>query len=115
MSWTQEAVEKRLDELRKLGQEAAAAKKEMVMSEEGKKGMLAILMKEYASKGFESAVAQEREARADPRMSQFIEAWGIAVEKYESARWELEVAKIGVSARQTLEATRRAEMKGYGL
>jgi hypothetical protein len=115
MSLDPQAVEKRLHELRNLGKAAAEAKRKMVVAEEGKKGMLAVLMKEYATKGFDSAAAQEREARADPRMQQFIEAWGISVELYESARWELEVAKIGVSAYQTLEATRRVEMRGYGL
>jgi hypothetical protein len=111
----EQAVERRLDELRKLGDQAAKAKKILVMAEEGKKSKLAVLMKKYAAKGFDSAVAQEREARADPEMAQFIEAWGIAVEEYESARWQLEVAKIGVSAWQTVEATKRAEMKGYGV
>lgn len=115
MSLDPQAVERRLQQLRDLGKKAASAKKNMVMAEEGKKSILATLMKEYATKGFESAVAQEREARADSRMQQFIEAWGISVEEYESARWELEVAKIGVSAYQTLEATRRVEMRGYGL
>ena len=115
MSLSPDRVEKRLAELRELGERAAKAKREMVMAEEGKKGMLAVLMKEYAANGFDSPVSHELEARADSRMEQFIEAWVCAVELYESARWQLEVAKIGVSAYQTLEATRRVEMKGYGL
>lgn len=115
MSLDPQAVERRLSELRSLGESAAKAKREMVMAEEGKKSMLAVLMKEYATKGFDSAVSQEREARADDRMKQFIESWGDAVQIYESARFQLEVAKIGVSAYQTLEATRRVEMRGYGL
>lgn len=115
MAFTQESVEKRLKDLRELGYKAAKAKMNMVKAEEGKKSILATFMKEYAAKGFDSAAAQEREARADPRMQEFIDAWGFAVEEYESARWELEVAKIGVSAYQTLEATRRVEMKGYGV
>ena len=72
MNLDQAVVEKRLHQLRELGKEAAAAKKVMVKMEEGKKSTLAILMKEYATKGFDAANAQEREARADPRMLELI-------------------------------------------
>lgn len=109
-----ERYEKRLAELRDLGPKAAKAKAVMVKLEEGKKGMLAVLMKEYAAKGFDTAVAQEREARADKRMEDMIENWGNAVEEYESARWELEVARMGVSLIQTEAANERVERRGYG-
>lgn len=110
----QQAVEKRLHQLREMGAHAAKAKRDMVTAEEGKKSMLAILMKKYAAMGITAANAQEREARADPEMMAFIEAWGVAVEAYESARWQLEVAKLGVSLIQTAEANERVERKGYG-
>jgi len=109
-----ERYEKRLDELRKLGPKAAKAKAVMVKLEEGKKSTLAVLMKEYAAKGFDAANAQEREARADQRMIDLVEQWGNAVEDYESARWELEVARLGVSLIQTEAANERVERKGYG-
>ena len=105
--------EKRLHELRKLGAEAAKAKAVMVKLEEGKKSTLAVLMKKYAALGFDAANAQEREARADPQMIELIEQWGNAVEIYESARWELEIAKMGVSLIQTEAANERVERKGY--
>lgn len=110
----QQAVEKRLHQLRELGKVAAKAKATMVKLEEGKRSTLAILMKEYAAKGYDAANAQEREARADQRMLDLIETWGVAVEQYESARWELEVAKLGVSLIQTAAANERVERKGYG-
>lgn len=111
---TEEIVERRLAELRALGREYAKAKSDAVKMEEGKKSKLAVLMKRYATKGFDSAAAQEREARADPEFQEYLEAWAVAVETAESARWQLEVAKIGVEIRRTMEATRRAEMSGYG-
>lgn len=108
------AIEKRLTELRLMGKEAAKAKSVMVKMDEGKKSLLAVLMKEYAAKGITAANAQEREARADKRMADMIEQWGEAVEQYESARWQLEVAKLGVDLLRTIEASKRAEYKGYG-
>ena len=110
----QQAIEKRLHQLRELGKVAAKAKSDMVKAEEGKRSLLAVLMKEYAAKGYDAANAQEREARADKRMHDMIEAWGTSVEIYESARWELEVAKLGVSLLQTQAATQRVEMMAYG-
>lgn len=115
MSLDPQAVERRLQELRNLADRAAKAKRVLVMMEEGKKSTLAVLMKRYAAKGFDSAAAQEREARADPEMNDMINAWGDAAEEYESARLHLEVAKMGIQVWQTIESSRRAEMKGYGL
>ena len=114
MSLDQQAIEKRLHQLRELGKQAAKAKSDMVKLEEGKRSTLAILMKKYAAMGIDAANAQEREARADPEMLKLIETWGTAVEIYESARWELEVAKLGVSLLQTQAATQRVEMMAYG-
>jgi hypothetical protein len=111
----QQSIEKRLHQLRELGKQAAKAKSDMVKAEEGKKSLLAVLMKEYSMKGFDAANAQEREARADQRMHDMIEAWGTSVEIYESARWELEVAKLGVSLLQTVSANERIERRGYGV
>jgi site-specific recombinase len=108
------SIEKRLHQLRELGKVAAKAKSDMVKLEEGKRSTLAILMKKYAAQGIDAANAQEREARADPEMLALIQTWGDAVEIYESARWELEVAKLGVSLIQTAAANERIERKGYG-
>jgi hypothetical protein len=110
---SEEIVERRLQQLRALGREYAKAKAECIKIEEGKKSVLAVLMKRYAAKGFESAAAQEREARADPEYRETIEALATAVEIAEAARWQLEVAKLGVDMYRTLEASRRAELSGY--
>ena len=109
------AVEKRLQELRDLVDVAAKAKRVIASMEEGKKSKLAVLMKAYEIRGYKTAVSQEREARADPEFTDSLESYYDAVEQYESARLKLEVAKMGIQVWQTLEASKRAEMKGYGL
>ncbi len=110
---TEEAVERRLAELRALGNTYAKAKATAVKMEEGKRSKLAVLMKRYMAKGYDSAAAQEREARADPEFQEFLDAWAEAVEVSEAARWQLEVAKMGIELRRTMESTRRAELQGY--
>lgn len=109
----QQAVEKRLHEFRALADKAAKAKRIIAMMDEGKKSKLAVLMKKYMGQGFDSAVAQEREARADPEFLEFLKAYYDAVEDYESARLQLEVAKMGIQVWQTMESSRRVEMKAY--
>lgn len=109
----QQAVERRLTEFRMLADKASKAKRIIAMMDEGKKSKLAVLMKKYLKEGFDSAVAQEREARADPEFIQFLEAYYDAVEQYESARLQLEVAKMGIQVWQTMESSRRVEMKAY--
>ena len=107
-------IEQRLHQLRQLGEQYARAKAATVKIEEGKKSTLAVLMKKYEAKGITTAVAQEREARADPEYMKMLESLETAVYESESARWQLEVAKLGVEVWRTKQANDRVERKGYG-
>ena len=108
------ALERRLDELRKLAGTYAKSQATREHLEEFKKSKLALLMKDAEKAGFASAAAQEREARADDAYIALLDVLKTAVEDAERARWELRIAELGAGLWQTLEATKRAEMKAYG-
>ena len=106
-----QAVERRLDELRKLGDKAAKAKKILVMAEEGKKSKLAVLMKKYAAKGFDSAVAQEREAYASDELQAIDLGIKEAMEEEARLQWLLIAAQIKCEAWRSMQANARMEAK----
>lgn len=110
-----EVIEKRLKELRDLGTVFAKEKAKVAYLEEFKKSKLAILMKQAEAKGYSSAAAQEREARANPEYIELIDGLQEAVERSEYARWQLVTAQMGVEVWRSLESTRRAEMHSTGL
>ena len=111
----EEKIERRLAELRRIANEYAEAKGRLATLEHYRKSKLAILMKKYQAMGHKTAAAQEREAYADPEYVEFLQGLGAATEKAEKLRYELELAKLGADLWRTQEATKRAEMKGYGL
>jgi DNA repair ATPase RecN len=109
-----EAIERRLQELRETAKKYAAAYANMEYLEEFKKSKLAILMKKYEREGFTTAAAQDREARADKDYQELLAGLQAARELSESLRWELKIAEIGAEVWRTKEASKRAERKGYG-
>lgn len=111
MAVTNEALERRFHELEKQSRVYAAAKAQMTYLAEFRKSQLAILMKKYAARGVETAVAQDREARADPEYLQVLEGLKDATEIAERERWALRIAEMGFEGWRTLEATKRAEAK----
>lgn len=111
---TAEAIEARLHELRSLGDEYAKAYAKATAIEEGKKSLLARLMKEYEAAGHRTAAAQEREALADKRYQEFLDGLEAAVEIRESYRWRFKVAELSVGVWQTLQANQRQERNAYG-
>ena len=108
-----EAIERRLEELRSLAKQYAKDYAQMGYLEEFKKSKLAILMKDAERKGFTTAAAQEREARAHEDYLALLEGLKEATERSEAARWELRIAEMGAELWRTQQATLRAERKGY--
>jgi hypothetical protein len=109
-----EAIEKRLEELRTTAKEYAQAYANREHLDEFKKSKLAILMKQAETHGFATAAAQEREARAHPDYLALLEGLKAATEKSEALRWELKIAEIGAEIWRTKQANKRAERAGYG-
>jgi hypothetical protein len=62
-------------------------------------------MKEHAAL---PAVAQEREAYADPRYLAHLDALKVAVEAEEAARWRMVTAQAAVEVWRTLSANNRS-------
>lgn len=106
-------VEKRMQELRRLGADYAKAKAEVEYIDEFKKTKLALLMQEAEAQGHKTAVAQEREARTHREYMELLEGYKTAIETAERCRWELKVAELGVEVWRTQQANERNERKGY--
>ena len=109
-----EAIERRMKELRETAGKFAKAVATREHLDEFKKSKLAILMKKYELEGHKTSAAQEREARADPAYIDLLEGLKVAVEQSEALRWELKIAEIGAEVWRTQQASKRAERKGYG-
>jgi hypothetical protein len=103
-------IETRLQELREKSRQYAKDYATVGYLEEFKKSKLAILMKQAETKGFTTAAAQEREARANPEYITLLEGLQEATERAESLRWELRIAEMGAEIWRTQQATKRAEM-----
>lgn len=108
-----DAIEVRLNELRKTAKEYSVAEGRRVYLEKFEKSKLAILQKKYMG-DFQSVAAQEREARADPEYLQLLEGLRVATEDATRLKWELEIARMGAGLWQTQQANQRVERKGYG-
>lgn len=108
-----ERIEQRMIELRRLSGERAQAKRRLVYLEHFRKSKLAILMK-AAAFDHKTTAAQEREARAHPEYIELLEGMAEATEEFEKLDWELRISMKGADLWQTLEASKRAERRGYG-
>lgn len=111
---SEDAIERRMAELRDLAGKFAKAYATREHLDEFKKSKLAILMKQAEREGATTAAAQEREARANPQYLELLDGLKDAVEQSESLRWQLKIAEIGAEVWRTREANRRAEKRGYG-
>ncbi len=98
-----------LEAMHKTGPLLAEARAERVWIEEYRKSLKAILMKEHAAL---PAVAQEREAYADPRYLAHLDALKVAVEAEEAARWRMVTAQAAVEVWRTLSANDRGMDRG---
>lgn len=111
---SEDAIERRMAELRDLAGKFAKAYATREHLDEFKKSKLAILMKQAERDGAATSAAQEREARAHPQYLELLDGLKAAVEESESLRWQLKIAEIGAEVWRTRQSTRRAEMMGYG-
>ena len=109
-----EAIEKRMAELRTLADDYAKARANTVYLEEYRKSKIAILMREAEGKGVRTAAAQERDALAHPDYLALLDGLKAATEVSERSRWLLRIAEMGSELYRTQEASKRAERRGYG-
>ena len=108
-----DAIERRMQELRETAAKFAKAYAQREYLDEFKRSKLAILMQKAERDGFTTAAAQEREARASTDYRELLEGLRDAVETSEALRWELKIAEIGAEVWRTQQASKRAERKGY--
>lgn len=87
------------------------ARAERIYLEEFRKSKKALLMKEAMLNGFESAVAQEREAYAHPDYLELLKGIRDAVQIEEELRWHMVAAQARVEIWRSQEATARNESK----
>lgn len=112
--WEASAVERRLVELREKSQQFAKAFADRTHLDNFSKSLLAIEMQKAEEEGHKTTAAQEREARASKAYLDHLDGLRAAIEESERLRWELEVAKLGIAAWQTIRADERMERKSYG-
>jgi hypothetical protein len=107
-------TEELIHQFRNLADKYAPAKANREYLEEYKKSLLALLMKDAEKKGFSSATAQEREARADPRYIEQLEVLKQAVHDEEKLRYHMKATEIEIEVWRTREASARTERRMYG-
>jgi hypothetical protein len=107
---SQEAAEKRFDELEKLADQYAEAQAQADHLSEFRKSKKAMLMKEAELAGRTAAVIQERDAYSHPEYVKLLEGLKAATERALSCKWRLEIAKMRFEWARTKAANRRAEM-----
>ena len=110
-----EVLEQKLEKLREIGIKHADAKAELSLLDHNRKILLATLMKEFMINSntgkLDSAVAQEREARADDRYKKHIEALAIAVKNEAKWNWEKKIVEMNFETWKTRMITQMKEKK----
>lgn len=109
-----EAIEKRLQEIRDVAGQFAKAKGERVRLEEYRKTKKALLMRQAEQDGAKSAAAQEREAYANDEYLEVINGLAAATEEEERLRWYLKSCEWHLETWRTQQANQRAERSRYG-
>jgi hypothetical protein len=89
----------------------AKAKSERIYLEEFRKTKKALLMKDAMQMGYESAVAQEREAYAHPEYQELLRGLAVAIEQEESLRFMLKAAEMRAEVWRTESANERSGVK----
>jgi hypothetical protein len=79
--------------------------------EEFRKTKKALLMKQALEMGYESAVAQEREAYAHPEYAELLRGLAVAIEQEESLKWMLTAAQMRSEVWRTESANERNGIK----
>tara|TARA_R100000687_G_C6373051_1_gene128918 strand:- start:145 stop:504 length:360 start_codon:yes stop_codon:yes gene_type:complete len=115
---SEEAIERRLHELRKLGERHAKAVANKTELEHGRKILLAELMKQYMinSNGkLESVNAQEREARSDPRYKKHIKRLAVLTGQEIKFRWQKRLIEINYETWKVKQYNMAQEARAYGV
>jgi hypothetical protein len=89
----------------------AEAKAQRMYLEEFRKTKKALLMKEALELGFESAVAQEREAYASVDYQLLLKGLQVAIEKEETLKWMLTAAQMKADIWRSEQASERLGVK----
>ena len=89
----------------------AEAKAQRIYLEEFRKTKKALLMKEALELGFESAVAQEREAYASVDYQLLLKGLQVAIEKEETLKWMLVAAQMKADIWRSEQASERLGVK----
>jgi len=89
----------------------AVAKSQRVFLEEFRKTKKALLMKDAMTKGFDSAVAQEREAYAHPEYEELLKGLAVAIEQEETLKWKLTAAQMKSDIWRSEQASERLGVK----
>jgi len=89
----------------------AAAKSRRIYLEEFRKTKKALLMKDAMTRGFDSAVAQEREAYAHLEYKELLEGLAVAIEQEETLKWKLTAAQMKSDIWRSEQASERLGVK----
>jgi hypothetical protein len=89
----------------------AVAKSQRIYLEEYRKTKKALLMKDAMTKGFDSAVSQEREAYAHPEYQELLEGLAAAIEQEETLLWKLRAAQMKSDIWRSEQASERLGIK----
>jgi hypothetical protein len=89
----------------------AEAKAQRIYLEEFRKTKKALLMKEALAKGFDSAVAQEREAYAHYEYADLLRGLMAAIEKEETLKFMLVAAQMKADIWRSEQASERLGVK----
>jgi len=107
-------LETRLEALRANAREYGKWESKRVYLSEFRHSCKALQMKAAEVDGVKTAAAQEREAYASKDYRDLLKALETATQEAVRLRWELEIAREGIRAWQTVRADQRAERKAYG-
>jgi hypothetical protein len=114
-----EILEKKMHELRQIGEKHAKYRKLKLYLQHYRKILLAKLMKEHMLNSntgkMETAVAQDREARADPKYKQLIRKLAMAEEKELKYAWEKKLFEMKFDEWKTGMINQTIEAKKYGV
>jgi hypothetical protein len=107
-------IEELIERFRQLADRYAPARANREYLDEYKKSMLAMLMKDAERNGFNSGVAQEREARASEGYLKLLDDLKTAVMEEEKIRYHLKAVELEIEIYRTKSANERAERRAYG-
>ena len=89
----------------------AVAKSQRIFLEEFRKTKKALLMKDAMTRGFDSAVAQEREAYANPEYEELLHGLAEAIMQEETLKWKLTAAQMKSDIWRSEQASERLGVK----